>query len=76
MASRRRNVEKWAPYAMAINGVAGVAIVVAIVGVLLQGMPYDVWTAIAGSTIWCKFFADFGLSRHAHGFGSKNKGGG
>lgn len=65
-------VEKWAPYAMAINGVAGVAIVVAIAGVLLQGMPYQVWTAIAGSTIWCKFFADFALSRHAHGLGPKH----
>ncbi|WP_418318525.1 hypothetical protein [Piscinibacter sakaiensis] len=63
--------EKWAPYAMAINGVAGVALVVAIAGVVLQGMPYDVWSAIAGSTIWCKFFADFALSRHAHNFGAR-----
>lgn len=67
------NVEKWAPFAMAVNGIAGVALIVAIVGVLFQGMPYDVWSAIAGGTIWCKFFADFALSRHAHGFGGKKK---
>lgn len=65
------DAERWAPYTMAVNGLAGAAIVVAIGGVLLQGMPYEVWTAIAGSTIWCKFFADFALGRHAHGFGPK-----
>jgi hypothetical protein len=29
-------------------------------------VPYESWTAVAGSTIWCKFFAGFALSRHAH----------
>jgi hypothetical protein len=32
-------------------------------------MNYETWTAIAGSTIWCKFMLDFALSRHAHGLG-------
>ncbi len=28
--------------------------------------PDATWSAIAGSTIWCKFFVDFIISRHAH----------
>ena len=52
---------RWAPYEMAINGVAGVVIVFVIVGVLVVGLPFDTWTAVAGSTIWCKFFAGFAL---------------
>jgi hypothetical protein len=40
--------------------------VVVIVAVALGQLDYDAWTAIAGSTIWCKFFASFALSRHAH----------
>ena len=39
------------------------SIVFAVVGF---GAPSDTWTAIAGSTLWCKLFADFALSRHAH----------
>jgi hypothetical protein len=58
--------ERWAPYEMIINGVAGVIIVGAIVAVVVAGVPYESWTAVAGSTIWCKFFAGFALSRHAH----------
>jgi len=27
---------------------------------------YSVWSAVAGSTLWCKFIASFALSRHAH----------
>ena len=51
---------------MAINGLAGIAVVFVIVGVVAFGLPYQTWTAIAGTTIWCKFFASFALSRHAH----------
>ncbi|MBX3655033.1 MAG: hypothetical protein KIS62_10165 [Ramlibacter sp.] len=58
--------EKFAPYEMAINLVAGVVAVVVIVAVLLGHLDYNTWTAIAGTTIWCKFFASFALSRHAH----------
>ncbi len=47
---------------------AGIVVVFVIFGVLVVGLPFDTWTAIAGSTIWCKFFASFALSRHAHGF--------
>jgi hypothetical protein len=59
---------RWAPYAAAINGLAGLVVLFVIGSVLATGMRYEVWTAIAGSTIWCKFFFDFALSRHAHGF--------
>lgn len=58
--------QKWAPYEMAINLVAGVVLVCVIVGVLTGAWEYATWSAIAGSTIWCKFFASFALSRHAH----------
>jgi hypothetical protein len=61
-----RQPERWAPYAMAVNGLAGAVAVFVIVGVVGFGLPYDTWTAIAGSTIWSKFFLDFALSRQAH----------
>ena len=60
------NPEKFAPYEVAINMIAGAVVVVVIVFVLLGHLRYDTWTAIAGSTIWCKFFANFVLGRHAH----------
>lgn len=58
--------EKYAPYAMGINLLAGGIAVGVILAVLFTQMPYESWTAVAGSTIWCKFFANFVLSRHAH----------
>lgn len=58
--------EKFAPYEMLVNLVAGVVTVVVIVSVVLGHLDYNTWTAIAGTTIWCKFFASFALSRHAH----------
>ncbi len=62
------HAERWASYAMLINGVAGAVVSAVIFMVLFTGVPYATWTAIAGSTIWCKFFLDFALSRQAHGF--------
>jgi hypothetical protein len=64
---------KFAPYAMFINLAAGMVAVAVIIGVLFGKLHYDTWTAIAGSTIWCKFFANFILSRHAHPAPSKKK---
>jgi len=58
--------KKFAPYEMAINLVAGSVIGCVIVAVLMGVWDYSTWSAVAGSTIWCKFFASFGLSRHAH----------
>jgi hypothetical protein len=60
------NPKKFAPYEMAINLVAGVVLVCVIGAVILGAWDYDTWSAVAGSTIWCKFFASFALSRHAH----------
>lgn len=60
------NPAKFAPYEMVINLVGGTILVVVIVTVLLGQLDYETWSAIAGSTIWCKFFASFALSRHAH----------
>ncbi len=57
---------KFAPYEAVVNLVAGTVLVLVIVMVLLGRLDYSTWSAIAGSTIWCKFFASFALSRHAH----------
>lgn len=67
------DVAKWAPYEMVINLVAGTIVVCVIVAVVLGVVDYETWSAIAGSTIWCKFFASFALSRHAHGFTVRKK---
>ena len=63
----------WAPYEMAINLVAGGVIACVIGAVLLGEWDYSTWSAVAGSTIWCKFFASFALSRHAHAKWGKAK---
>ncbi len=59
--------ERYAPYEMVINLVAGVVIVMVIGVVLLGLLDYQSWIAVAGSTLWIKLFASFALSRHAHG---------
>ena len=61
------NPEKFAPYDMLANLISGTVIVVVILSVLWGALDYSTWSAIAGSTIWCKFFFNFALSRHAHG---------
>jgi len=60
------NPEKWAPYEMAINFIAGTVAACLIVAVATGSLAYEIWSAIGGITIWCKFFASLGLSRHAH----------
>lgn len=60
------NAEKYAPYVMLINLLAGTVAASVIVGVALGRLNYNTWTAMAGSTIWCKFFLDFAISRFAH----------
>lgn len=67
------NPEKFAPYEMGINLVCGI-ILVSVIGSVLMGVwEYATWSAIAGSTIWCKFIASFALSRHAHASWLKGK---
>jgi len=60
------NPEKYAPYEAVINLVAGSIIAAVIGGVLAGELDYEDWIAIAGSTIWCKIFLGFALSRQAH----------
>lgn len=62
---------RFAPYAAAINLIGGAVVVAVIVMVLAGGVDYEVWTAIAGSTLWMKFIADFILRSHAHPFWGK-----
>jgi F0F1-type ATP synthase assembly protein I len=61
-----KNQQKYAPYAAAINLLAGVVVVLVIIGVLTAYFDYATWSAIAGVTIWLKIIADFILRRHAH----------
>lgn len=58
---------RWAVRALCINLAAGLVVSYVIVAVLAGWHPYETWSALAGSTIWCKFFLDFALSRQAHG---------
>lgn len=67
------NPAKFAPYAMVANLAAGAIALYVIVSVAAGQLNYETWTAIAGSTIWCKFFVNFILSRHAHGFAFRKK---
>ena len=60
------NAERWAPYEFVINLLAGGISAFLVVGVLLGFLAYETWTAIGGTTLWCKLFASFALSRHAH----------
>ncbi len=65
--------EKYAPYTVAINLVAAIVVTTVIVTVAFGMFDYNTWSAIAGSTIWCKFFLDFALSRQAHNTFSSGK---
>jgi hypothetical protein len=67
------NPARFAPYALAINLIGGVVITFTIFGVVAAAMDFDTWTAMAGVTIWFKFFADYILSRHAHPIVPKRK---
>lgn len=60
------NPEKYASYAAAINLIAGGITLSVILLVFFAQIPYETWSAIAGSTIWMKFIFDYILSRQAH----------
>ncbi len=69
------NPEKWAPFTGSLNLIAGVIAVWIIIGIpvwIATGIRigpfhnFDAWSAMAGSTIWIKVFADFIIGRHAH----------
>lgn len=59
------NPEKYAPYTAATNLVAGSVIGAVAIGVFAVPLRFETWTAIAGSTLWIKIFADFIISRQA-----------
>jgi len=58
--------EKYAVFSLTINLLAGLVLLTVILLIVITGLEYDTWTAVAGSTIWIKFFADFILGRQAH----------
>lgn len=58
--------EKFAPYEVAANLVAGAVLLAVIASVVIGAAEYQTWSAVAGSTIWCKVLFGFALSRHAH----------
>lgn len=62
------NPKRWAPATGIVNLAAGSMAVVIIIGVVLALFPYKVWSALAGSTLWIKIFADYIVSRQAHPF--------
>jgi hypothetical protein len=66
-----QNPEKYAPYAVAINLLAGVVVLMVIIGVLFAVYDYATWSAMAGVTIWLKLIADFILGRQAHLFAER-----
>lgn len=60
------NPERFAPFAGTVNLIAGALITYTVFGIVVLAMPFDTWSAIAGSTIWMKMIMDFVLRRHAH----------
>ena len=65
--------QRYALTASLINLIGGALIVCAIGLVLVGQAEYDVWSALAGVTIWCKVIFDFALGRHAHNFGKRQE---
>ncbi|MGA1694249.1 MAG: hypothetical protein ACO38B_05020 [Burkholderiaceae bacterium] len=60
------NQAKFAPFSAVVNLVGAGILGWVIFGIIFAGMPFDSWTAVAGSTIWMKMILDFLLRRHAH----------
>ena len=69
------NPKKWAPVTGLLNLIVGGIALWIIVGIPLwiatgirigPFQDFAGWNAIAGSTIWCKIFGDFIISRQAH----------
>jgi hypothetical protein len=60
------NPQRFALVSVGINLIAGLILATVILLILIIGLSYDSWTAIAGTTIWVKFFVEFIVSRQAH----------
>ncbi|HQS61448.1 hypothetical protein [Polynucleobacter sp. es-EL-1] len=61
-----QNPRKFAPFVGILNLLGGLILTYDIIGVVFMGLPYETWSAIAGSTIWMKIIFDFIIRRHAH----------
>lgn len=61
-----KNPEKYAIFSVAINLISGLVLAAVFLLVIINGLAYEIWTAIVGPTIWMRVIAGFILSRHAH----------
>lgn len=61
-----KNPQKFALIVGILNLLGGLIMTYAIFGVVFLGLPYETWSAIAGSTLWMKIIFDFIIRRHAH----------
>lgn len=66
--------KRWAPATGIVNLASGLVMVTIIGGVVMALIPYKTWSAVAGSTLWVKIFADYIVSRQAHPFALGKKG--
>ena len=60
------NPKRYAIYSLGINLIAGLVLASVVLLIVIFALEYDTWTAIVGTTIWTKFFAEFILSKQAH----------
>lgn len=76
------DVAKWAPYTGAVNLIAGLTALWAILGIIVwiafgwligPFSDFNSWYAIAGLTIWGKLIGDYIVSRQAHPFKTGRK---
>lgn len=75
------NASRYAPFAAAVNVIAGLSLVFVILSVVLFGAfgivwlnpDFQHWVAVAGSTIWLKIIFDFIISQQAKMFNKRQK---
>lgn len=67
------NPEKYVIFTIGINLIAGLILGTVVLLIIIIALEYDTWTAIVGTTIWMKLFAEFIISRHAHSKFKKSK---
>lgn len=59
------NAARYAPFTGLLNFVAGLIMIYTIGSIIIGGMAYETWSALAGSTIWMKIILDFVIGRQA-----------
>ena len=60
-----KDPQRYATCSFLINLISGAVLATIILLVVLIGLSFEIWTAIAGLTIWIKLFSEFILSRQA-----------